>query len=71
MAEKHSRKPRSLRGWRAAGIASYAIGLVVGASVLLFTPFPQWGPLSLVPFTALGSWLFWRGTSAPRARRRL
>jgi hypothetical protein len=66
MPEKHSRKPNALRGWRLAGVSSYVVGILVGASILFFTPYPNWAALSVVPFTALGSWLFWRGTTGQR-----
>ena len=69
MPEKHSRKPRALQRWRLAGVASYAVGIAVGACILFFTPYPNWAALSIVPFTALGSWLFWRGTAGPRQKR--
>ncbi|WP_431247602.1 hypothetical protein [Leifsonia xyli] len=65
MAERHSRKPQQLRGWRYAGIAVFVIGAAVGVFVVAFTPWPNWAALSIVPFTALASWLFWRGTAGP------
>jgi cbb3-type cytochrome oxidase subunit 1 len=65
MAERNSREPRRLRSFRFAGVVVLVIGVAVGVCVAVLTPWPNWAALSIVPFTALGTWLVLKAAIQP------